>query len=254
METELKEVLDEKYEQYSGKIFIENDPITIPHQFVLKQDIEIAGFLTATIAWGQRKTIIRNANKLMEWMNFAPYDFMMNSKEADLEVFKSFVHRTFQGEDCHFFIRRLRHLYKSGATLEDLFAEGYKNHQSMAAAIINFREKFLMEPHLLRSEKHISNPAKNAAAKRLNMFLRWVIRNDPTSVDFGIWASIPSSALMCPLDVHTATVSRKLGLLKRKQNDWKAVELLTQQLRAFNREDPVKYDIALFALGAYEGF
>ncbi|MCF8308039.1 MAG: TIGR02757 family protein [Bacteroidales bacterium] len=254
MSGELRTFLEKKYEQYSGKIFIDNDPITIPHRFERKQDIEIAGFLTATIAWGQRKTIIRNADKLMEWMNFAPYDFMINSEENDLEVFKTFVHRTFQGEDCYFFIHRLRNLYKTGRTLEYLFAEGYEKQQSMAEAIKFFREKFFEQPHLLRSEKHVSNPGKNAAAKRLNMFLRWMTRNDPNSVDFGIWNAIPSSALMCPLDVHTASVSRKLGLLKRKQHDWKAVELLTQELRAFDREDPVKYDIALFALGAFEGF
>lgn len=254
MDKNLKDLLDKKYEQYSTRIFIDNDPLTIPHQFTRKEDIEIAGFLTATIAWGQRKTIIRNANKLMQWMDYTPLDFMLHSDPADLDIFKTFVHRTFNGEDCYFFISRLRNLYRSGDSLENLFNQGYNNHQTMAGAIIHFRKKFLESDHPIRTEKHLANPARNAATKRLNMFLRWMIRNDPNSVDFGIWQGIPPSALMCPLDVHTATVSTKLGLLTRRQRDWKAVEELTEQLKKFDTTDPVKYDISLFALGAFEDF
>lgn len=254
MKTDLKSFLDEKYSQYSDRIFIENDPITIPHQFSGKEDIEIAGFLTATIAWGQRKTIINNANRLMSWMDFSPYEFMLNSNKKDLDIFKSFVHRTFQGSDCHFFIERLRTIYQSGSSLEELFTQGYKKHRSTAGAIVSFRQQFLNGEQLVRTEKHISNPERNAAAKRLNMFLRWMVRGDDNSIDFGIWQAIPPSALMCPLDVHTARVSEKLGLLKRKQRDWKAVEELTERLRAFDAADPIKYDIPLFALGAFEGF
>jgi len=251
---DLKNFLDEKYSQYSSRIFIENDPLTIPHRYSRKEDIEIAAFLTATIAWGQRVTIIRNAGKLMEWMDHAPVDFMLNSTDSDVEIFRTFVHRTFHGEDCYFFINRLRSIYRSGSSLEALFSEGFSRHKSMAGAISHFRDIFFAAEHRQRTEKHISNPAKNAAAKRLNMFLRWMVRDDPASVDFGLWKTLPASALMCPLDVHTSSVSKKLGLLKRKQPDWKAVVELTGQLRKLEPEDPVKYDIPLFALGAFEGF
>lgn len=254
MKADLKSFLDEKYRQYSDRIFIENDPITVPHQYSQKEDIEIAGFLTATIAWGQRKTIINNANRLISWMDNAPYEFMLNSREEELEIFKTFVHRTFHGSDCYFFIKRLRTMYQSGSSLEELFTQGYKKHHSIAGAIVSFRQQFLNGEHLVRTEKHISNPEKNAAAKRLNMYLRWMVRDMDNSIDFGIWKHIPASALMCPLDVHTSSVSKKLGLLKRKQPDWKAVEELTGQLRKLDPDDPVKYDIPLFALGAFEGF
>lgn len=254
MNTELKQFLDEKYEQYRGAVFIENDPILIPHRFSKKEDIEVAGFLTATIAWGQRKSIIRSAERLSALMEGAPYDFLLNSREQDLEGFKSFVHRTFQGTDCHYFISRLRQLYQSGSSLESVFTKGYELHGDIGRAITYFRDVFFRSEHLLRTEKHISNPAANAAAKRLNMFLRWMVRDDDNSVDFGIWQHIPASALMCPLDVHTSAVSKKLGLLKRKQPDWKAVVELTGRLRELEPEDPVKYDIPLFALGAFEGF
>lgn len=251
---DLRNFLERKYRQYGGRIFIDNDPITIPHRFAQKEDIEIAGFLTATIAWGQRKTIIRNASLLMEWMDNAPGDFMKNSHKSDLQTFKRFVHRTFQGEDCYFFIDRLRQLYQQGQSLEGIFGDGYRQSGDMAGAIGYFRKLFFDVPHPKRSEKHISNPSRNAAAKRLNMFLRWMVRSAEESVDFGIWNTIPASVLMCPLDVHTAAVSRKLGLLGRKQQDWKAVEELTRSLKKLDYNDPVKYDIPLFALGAFEGF
>lgn len=251
---DLKSFLDSKYQQYGGRIFIEHDPIQIPHRFVKKQDIEIAGFLTAVIAWGQRKTIINNATKLMHWMDFAPHDFMLNHQPGDLKPFESFTHRTFNGVDSDFFIRRLSQVYTEYSNLEDFFNYKHTANTEMATRISDFKKRFFMVPHPLRSEKHLADPKKNSAAKRLNMFFRWMVRKDPESVDFGIWKNTSPALLMCPLDVHTAKISRGLGLLNRKQNDWQAVEELTQNLREFDRVDPVKYDISLFALGAMEGF
>lgn len=251
---ELKEFLDSKYSQYSGRIFIENDPIQIPHQYSKHEDIEIAGFLTAIIAWGQRKTIIRNAKQLMQWMDFAPHDFMLNHQPADLKPFVSFTHRTFNGTDSDFFVRRLSQIYQEYASMEDFFNYTHNADTDMAIRISEFKRRFFMAPHALRSEKHLADPMKNSAAKRLNMFFRWMARKDPESVDFGIWKNTSPALLMCPLDVHTARIARSLGLLQRKQNDWKAVEELTQNLRQFDKDDPVKYDISLFALGAMEGF
>ena len=251
---ELKDFLDSKYAQYNGRIFIENDPIQILHQFAKPEDIEIAGFLTAVIAWGQRKTIIKNATQLMQWMDFAPNDFMLNHQPGDLKPFLSFTHRTFNGVDSDFFIRRLSQVYKEYSSLEDFFNYGHSANTDMATRISDFKRRFFMAPHALRSEKHLADPLKNSAAKRLNMFFRWMVRKDPQSVDFGIWKNTSPALLMCPLDVHTAKISRGLGLLQRKQNDWKAVEELTHNLRQFDQNDPVKYDISLFALGAMEGF
>ncbi len=251
---ELKDFLDSKYAQYSGRIFIENDPIQIPHQYSKPQDIEIAGFLTAIIAWGQRKTIIRNANQLMQWMDFAPHDFMLNHQPGDLKPFETFTHRTFNGDDCHFFITRISQIYREHSRLEDFFNQGHNASTDMATRISDFKRRFFLSPHALRSEKHLADPLKNSAAKRLNMFFRWMVRKDPQSVDFGIWKNTSPALLMCPLDVHTAKISRGLGLLQRKQNDWKAVEELTKNLREFDKEDPVRYDISLFALGAMERF
>lgn len=253
-QSELIEFLDSKYNQYCDSIFIENDPVQIPHQFSKPEDIEIAGFLTAVIAWGQRKTIIRNANQLMQWMDFAPHDFMLNHQPGDLKPFKSFTHRTFNGIDSDFFIRRLSQVYKEYSILEDFFNYGHSVNTDMATRISDFKRRFFMVPHPIRSEKHLADPLRNSAAKRLNMFFRWMVRKDTESVDFGIWKNTSPALLMCPLDVHTAKISRGLGLLQRKQNDWKAVEELTQKLREFDKDDPVKYDISLFALGAMEGF
>ncbi len=251
---DLKSFLDSKYQQYGGRIFIEHDPIQIPHRFVKKQDIEIAGFLTAVIAWGQRKTIINNATKLMHCMDNAPHDFMLSSQEQDNKVFTQFVHRTFNGDDCLFFVSRLRSIYKNYPDLEAFFLEKTHPDEHIKALLHRFKKRFFDAPHLPRTEKHLADPEKNASAKRLNMFLRWMVRNDPESIDFGIWKNTSPALLMCPLDVHTAKISRGLGLLQRKQNDWQAVEELTQNLRELDKDDPVKYDISLFALGAMEGF
>jgi len=251
----LKEFLDEKYFLYNHKKFIETDPICIPHQFTKKQDIEIAAFLAATIAWGNRQSIIKNATKLMQLMDFEPHSFVTNATAKVVKVFSKFVHRTFNGDDCMFFIRSLKNIYKNNTSLEVLFSKGIKsNDETIKNGIISFREEFFVIQHPLRTQKHVSNPLKNSSSKRLCMFLRWMIRTDKTGVDFGIWKNIKPAQLCLPLDVHTGNVSRKLGLLKRTQNDWQAVEEITALLRQLDNKDPVKYDFALFGLGVFEKF
>lgn len=251
----LKEFLDEKYYLYNNKKFIETDPVSIPHLFSKKQDIEIAAFFSATIAWGNRQSIIKNANKLMQLMDFAPHDFICEAKPKDLKRFSAFVHRTFNGTDCMFFLQALQHIYKNNTSLESLFSRGIKpKDKNIKNGLINFREEFFAIQHPLRTQKHVSNPMKNSSAKRLCMFLRWMVRNDKAGVDFGIWKTIQPAQLCLPLDVHTGNVSRKLGLLIRKQNDWQAVEEVTTVLKQLDAKDPVKYDFVLFGLGAFEGF
>ena len=250
---QLKEFLDEKVEQYNTPKFIESDPIQIPHLFSKKEDIEIAGFLSATIAWGNRKSIINNANKMIQLLDNSPYDFILNHNESDLEQLETFVHRTFNGLDFITFIKGLQHIYKNHEGLEAVFAK-HAEKNSLQASIHNFKSYFFEIEHLQRTQKHISDPLKNSAAKRINMFLRWMIRNDKTGVDFGIWQSLSPSQLSCPLDVHSGNVARKLGLLKRKQNDGKALSELDKSLRKLDITDPVKYDFALFGLGVFESF
>lgn len=252
--TELKDFLDEKVNQYNHLSFIESDPISIPHQFTKKEDIEIAGFLAATIAWGQRVTIINNANKLIKLMNVNPHEFIMNMNKNDIKRFANFKHRTFNGIDAEFFMTSLQNIYKHHGGIQQAFGlnDGTIDYNT-SQAISSFRKLFFSIPHPIRSNKHVSNPMENSAAKRLCMYLRWMVRKDKRNVDFGIWKVSPSM-LMCPLDVHSGNVARKLGLLKRTQNDWKAVEELTNNLRKFDSNDPVKYDFALFGLGVFEGF
>ncbi|MEY8848526.1 TIGR02757 family protein [Psychroserpens sp. XS_ASV72] len=250
---ELKDFLDEKVETYNHPRFIETDPIQVPHQFTIKEDIEIAGFLTATIAWGNRKSIINNAKKMVELMDFSPYDFVKNHKASDLEKLDGFVHRTFNGLDFVQFIRSLQHIYKNHNGLEAVFSN-YQEADSLQLAIHKLKTHFFEIDHLPRTQKHISDPLKNSAAKRINMYLRWMVRTDKNGVDFGIWKRIPPSSLSCPLDVHSGNVARKLGLLKRKQNDGKALVELDHSLRELDCQDPVKYDFALFGLGVFEGF
>lgn len=243
----IKEFLDEYYLRYNAASFIENDPILIPHRFEKKEDIEIAGFLTATIAWGNRKAIIANALKLMTWMDDAPHEFLLNHSVNELKTFDRFVHRTFNGKDCRFFISSLKNLYLNHQGLEAAFSRA--EAPDLKYNIAGFRELFLAPKHLARSDKHVSNPLQKSSAKRLCMFLRWMVRSDRHGVDFGIWKSIPAASLCLPLDVHTGNVSRALGLLQRRQNDWTAVEEITSVLREFDPSDPVKYDFALFGLG-----
>jgi uncharacterized protein (TIGR02757 family) len=251
--SDLKSFLDEKVIKYNQPFFIETDPIQIPKNFSEKEDIEIAAFLTATIAWGNRLSIIKNAAILMALMENQPYDFVLNSSSSDLKKLGYFVHRTFNGSDCVFFIQSLKNIYQKHNGLQPVFENGYRKGNEVRSALIGFYNVFF-EIGGERSRKHISNVEKGASAKRLNMFLRWMVRNDKSNVDFALWKGIPQSALLLPLDVHTGNVSRKLGLLNRKSNDWKAVEEVTQSLRKFDSEDPVKYDFALFGLGVFEKF
>jgi len=272
--SELKEFLDEKVDKYNRIDFIESDPISIPHQFTKKEDIEIAGFLAATIAWGQRVTIINNANKLMKLMDNSPFDFIVNASEKNLKRFAAFKHRTFNGVDAVFFMKSLQNIYLNHESLQNAFAINSERSTgeviNLQNSISNFRKVFFSISHPARTGKHVSNPAENSSSKRLCMYLRWMIRFDKRGVDFGIWSNAfpnkekgkgklinnfpDSSYLMCPLDVHSGNVARKLGLLNRSQNDWKAVEELTNNLKKFDAIDPVKYDFALFGLGVFENF
>ena len=211
--------------------------------------MEISAFLSAIIAWGQRPTIIRNANELMRRMDFSPRDFILNHSKRDLRQFKNFKHRTFNYIDLEFFLKSLKNIYKRNKSLEDTF-----KGKTAKESICNFRKTFFSISHPARTRKHISNPETNSSAKRLNMFLRWMVRKDNRGVDFGIWKNISPKNLMCPLDVHSGNVARKLGLLTRKQNDWQSVEELTSRLKEFDSKDPVKYDFALFGLGVFEKF
>jgi uncharacterized protein (TIGR02757 family) len=251
--TELKEFLDGKVEQYNKPFFIDSDPLQIPHRYSLKADIEVSGFLTATIAWGKREMIIKNANKMMEIMGNSPYDFIMNHKEHHLDKFDGFVHRTFNSVDVSYFMKALNYIYTNYNGLENFFKlNATKN--SLQPAIHELKKVFFELPHPARTTKHMSDPMKGSASKRLNMWLRWLIRSNTTGVDFGIWDSISPSLLSCPLDVHSGNVARKLGLLTRKQNDAKAVAELDISLRKLDANDPVKYDFALFGLGVFENF
>ncbi len=249
----LKEFLDEKVVQYNNPQFIESDPIQIPHRFSRKEDIEISGFLVATIAWGQRKTIINNGLKLMDLMGDSPYDFVMQFSEKDEKRLSGFVHRTFNSIDLTYFMYALQHIYQNHSGMEILFST-YAKNDSLQLAIHHFKKVFFELPHPKRTQKHVSDPLKNSAAKRINMFLRWMVRNDQAGVDFGIWNSLAPSQLSCPLDVHSGNVARKLKLLKRKQNDGKALSELDTALRSLDNVDPIKYDFALFGLGVFEGF
>jgi uncharacterized protein (TIGR02757 family) len=251
--SELKSFLDEKVILYNNPKFLETDPIQIPHLFSLKEDIEIAAFLVATIAWGNRKSVINNGKRLVAIMDNSPYDFVMNHSEKDREQLSSFVHRTFNGGDLHYFLNALQHIYKEHDGLEEVFAK-HAEKDSMQPAIHHFKKTFFSLPHLSRTEKHVSDPLKNSAAKRINMFLRWMVRDDNAGVDFGIWKTLSPSQLSCPLDVHSGNVARKLKLLKRKQNDAKALQELDTSLRNLDAVDPVKYDFALFGLGVFEKF
>lgn len=250
---DLKDFLDFKVDEFNRPEFISSDPIQIPHGFTRKEDIEISGFLTATIAWGNRKSIIRNAKRMMELLGNAPFDFVCEATKTDLEPLKNFVHRTFNGQDFITFIHGLRHIYLGHGGMEKIFTE-YATETSTQPAIHHFRKLFFEVPHLKRTEKHLSDPHKNSAAKRINMFLRWMVRKDSKGVDFGIWEDINPSILSCPLDVHSGNVARKLQLLSRKQNDAKAVKELDRNLRSLDPLDPVKYDYALFGLGVFENF
>jgi len=248
---EIKELLEVKHDLYNRSSFIASDPVSIPHRFSRKEDIEISGFLTAAISWGQRKTILSSADKLLHLMEYSPMDFLIHFEDQDLNAFKKFVHRTFNGEDCIFFLSSLKNIYTHHGGLEKAFSG---HGPDVKDAITGFRKIFFSIPHPSRTVKHLADPSAGASAKRINMFLRWMVRKDMRGVDFGIWNAFNPSQLYCPLDVHTGNVARKLGLIKRKQNDWKALEELMVVLREFDPQDPVKYDFALFGLGMFEDF
>jgi uncharacterized protein (TIGR02757 family) len=252
MYAEVKDFLNQKAEFYNTPAFIEADPIRIPHAFSNKEDIEISAFLTATLAWGQRVTILKKSDELMNRMDRSPCAFLLQAGEREIDAFGDFVHRTFNGDDCRYFLYALKQIYQVEGGLETVFSAGYLSNRSIREAIVYFREKFLSYPHLNRSRKHLPDPISGSAAKRLNMFLRWMVRTDSCGVDFGLWKRIRPADLMCPLDVHSGNVARQLGILSRKLNDWQAVEELTAVLRSLDPADPVKFDFALFGTGVNE--
>ena len=251
---DLKDFLDEKYSLYASPRFIETDPIQIPRSFSKKEDIEISGFLTATIAWGQRPQIIKSAKRLMQLMDNSPFEFITQAHLKDIASLSAFYYRTFNGIDCIAFLQSLQYIYKHQQGLESIFAQSFTETQSVKGAISGFRSAFTQTDFPPRSFKHISNPMAGSAAKRLNMYLRWMVRPPKENVDFGLWKSIPTSALMLPLDVHSGRVARKLGLLNQNQSNWKEVEEVTAKLSTFDACDPIKYDFALFGLGVFEKF
>ena len=250
---ELHQFLERKYQEYNVYGFIENDPISIPHRFSKKQDIEISAFFAAVLAWGQRKTIINKCNLLISLMDDAPHDFLINAQESDWKRFVDFKHRTFNATDCLYFLTFLKQWYTQNQSLEQAFVGSA--FESVESSLILFSKNFFGLPDFPpRTRKHIQTPQRKSACKRLNMFLRWMVREDKTGVDFGIWNNINAAHLSCPLDVHSGNVARKLGLLQRKQNDATAVAELDFNLRKLDAKDPVKYDFALFGLGVFEGF
>lgn len=251
--TELKDFLDAKAEQYEHPKFLESDPLQIPHRFSKKEDIEISAFLAATIAWGNRKSIITNATRMMELLDNAPFDFVCNHHPTDLDKLSPFVHRTFNGTDFQVFVKGLQHVYTNHGGLEAVFAKHQETDQ-LQTAITRLKQLFFEIPHPQRTQKHISNPQKGSAAKRINMYLRWMVRPNFKGVDFGLWSSIAPSKLSCPLDVHSGKVARALGLVARKQDDAKALKELDVALRKLDPKDPVKYDFALFGLSVFEKF
>jgi uncharacterized protein (TIGR02757 family) len=251
---EIKKLLEEKYLQYNNPSFIVSDPVSIPHMFTSRPDREIAAFLAATIAWGRRDLILRSSKMLLEMMGNEPYNFILSAGRSDLAKISCFVHRTFNGGDCGYFMKGLKHIYSTYNSMEDVIVEGMGPDKSLRDGMDNLRKTFFSLPHASRNEKHFADIKGGAAGKRLNMFLRWMVRNDGRGVDFGIWKKIDPSMLYIPIDFHSGNTARKLGLLTRKMNDWKAVEELTSNLREFDPADPVKYDFALFGLGVFEKF
>ena len=252
--TEIKAFLEEKYLQYNNPSFIVSDPVSIPHSFTDRRDREISGFLTAAIAWGRRDLILRSSRLMLELMDNSPYEFIRSAGEDEFARLTRFVHRTYNGTDFIYFIKGLRHIYSNYNSMEEVLLEGMKTDGSVKEGLSHFRNVFFSLPHAARNEKHFADVKGGAAGKRLNMFLRWMVRKDNFGVDFGMWEKIDPSMLYIPLDIHSGNTARRLGLLKRKMNDWKAVEELTAVLREFDPADPVKYDFALFGLGVNEKF
>jgi uncharacterized protein (TIGR02757 family) len=246
---ELKQYLDQSYLRYNNPSFIDKDPISIPHRFTKLQDIEISGFWVAMLAWGQRKTIINKGLELMQLMDNAPYDFVRNCSDTDLKNFTRFKHRTFNSTDALYFVDFFRRFYQKNRSLEDAFFPKTEGFKGMKEALINFHHLFFDSQYAPnRTRKHVATPERNSACKRINMFLRWMVRKDHLGVDFGLWRRIKPRDLICPCDVHVERTARQLGLVTRKQTDWIMAEELTENLKRFDLEDPVKYDFALFGL------
>ncbi len=243
------ELLERLHDRYNNPDFIEADPISVPHSFTATLDREIAGFMAATIAWGNRRAIVQSSHRMMRYMDYAPADFVMNASDGDLEQLRSFVHRTFNGDDFRDFVLALRHIITEWGSIGGYFEEHYASSGDMRRVLSDFRRDFFAKEHAQRCEKHLSSIDKGAACKRLCMYLRWFVRRDSRGVDFGLWERIPMSALYLPLDIHTGRIGRELGLLSRKQSDWRAVEEITASLRRYSADDPVRYDYALFGLG-----
>ena len=252
---DLKSFLDARVAEYNQPGFIPNDPICIPHEYVKKQDIEIAGFLAAVFAWGWRKTIINKSREFLGLMGNEPHHFVLNYSANDLGPFLDFRHRTFNSTDALYFLHFFRWFYKRHESLEEAFTEGLGDDVPIEARLTQFFESFFSLPdHPARTCKHIPNPARKSACKRMNMYLRWMVRQDDKGVDFGLWNTIKPSQLICPCDLHVDRVARKLGLIKRKQTDWQTATELTESLKKLDANDPVKYDFALFGLGVEERF
>jgi len=252
--SELKFFLDEKSDFYNQPDFIENDPICIPHLFAKKQDIEIAGLFAATLAWGQRVTIIRKCRELLNMMDNDPHQFILNHSTKDLKPFVNFKHRTFNATDTLYFIAFLKWYYQNNQSLEEAFRVP-PQATTIEGGLINFNALFFsLDNYPTRTRKHVSTPLRKSTCKRLSMYLRWMVRNDKKGVDFGLWPQILPAQLVCPCDLHVDRVARKLKLIKRKQTDWQTVHELTANLRKFDCADPVKYDFALFGLGIEEGW
>ncbi len=249
----LKKFLDQKVGEYNSVQFIEKDPICIPHSFAKPQDIEISAFFAATLAWGNRTSIINSCKRILAAMDHAPHDFLLNHEEVDLKRFLHIKHRTFNATDLLYFIQFLSHYYQQHASLESAFCpSGMKGKIDMKERLIYFNQTFFSMDHPARTQKHVSSPLKKSACKRLNMFLRWMVRKDAKGVDFGIWKAIKPSELICPLDVHVGRVAHRLGLIQENKGNWQTAEALTDALRQFDANDPVKYDYALFGLGVEE--
>ena len=252
MQKDLKEFLDKKVDEYNRPSFIKDDPISVPHLFAKKQDIEIAGFLAATFAWGNRTTIIQKSKELMKLMDNSPYDFCLNEDLGGLKRLLGFKHRTFNTTDLLYFVEFFRYHYRKNKSLETAFTMHGKTIEEMLTGFNHYF--FSLEDVPARTKKHIATPERHSTCKRLNMFLRWMVRKDNKGVDFGIWEKISPSQLICPIDLHVARVAKRLGLLKRKHIDWQAALELTDNLRKLDKTDPVKYDFALFGLGAMEKY
>lgn len=250
----LYKLLESKYKEYNTDSFIVLDPVCIPHRFTNRQDIEITGFIAAVLAWGQRKTIINKCTELIERMDGAPYQFITQHADTDLKQLEGFVHRTFNDTDLLYFVYALKELYTEFTSMEEIFLKGMnKSATNTEGGLISFRNYFFSFEHPQRTRKHISSPETKSACKRLNMFLRWMVRKDKKGVDFGIWTKIQPAQLVCPCDVHVDRIARQLGLITRTQVDWQTAVELTENLKKFDPKDPVKYDFALFGMGVVEG-